>query len=224
MKAHDGRRQAGAVRVRRRFAIRRGRRTAAAPVPDGAGGTGDPVSRQCGIGAADGSRRKAALQDRPAGAGLGSIGRHRLATGLEGRSQGARRARHRSPAPTLSGGCLDPARRVAPKSPLGGVRCRSGGAHLTSRRVCRETPPKCTERGFRKSPDGLGLSHDLRIAAADPALRAVAGRTRLFRSPVWHRGGSGCARPSPPSRRIAPYKQSLAGRPTHASPGRRVVP
>ena len=45
----------------------------------------------------------------------------------------------------------------------------------TSGCLCREIAPECAERGFRKSPDGLGLGHGPRIAGADPPLRTVDG-------------------------------------------------
>ena len=59
--------------------------------------------------------------------------------------------------------------------PFQGARCRSGGVKTTWGCLCTEMPPCCAERGFRKSPDGLGLGHGPRIAGADPPLRAVDG-------------------------------------------------
>ena len=42
-------------------------------------------------------------------------------------------------------------------------------------------PPWRAERGLRKSLDGLGLGHGLRIVGADPGLRAVDGSDPALR-------------------------------------------
>ena len=92
------------------------------------------------------------------------------------------------------------------------VRCLARAAHVKRTPMCANSRFGRARRRPRMSLSGLWLLHGLRGGCAAPETEAVVGATPLFRCPVWHLGGLGCARhPNLPG--VAPIPSVLAGRP-----------
>ena len=73
------------------------------------------------------------------------------------------------------------------------VRCRARAAHVKQTPMCAASRIGRACRRLRMSLSGLWLHHGLRGGCAAPEPEAVTGATHLFRCPVWHLGGLGCA-------------------------------
>ncbi len=96
-------------------------------------------------------------------------------------------------------------------SESGRVRRRARAAHVKQTPMCAKPRIGRAGRRLRMSLSGLWLHHGLRGGYAAPEPEAVTGATPLFRCPVWHQGGLGCARhpnlPGGRSESISPLQE-----------------
>ena len=92
-------------------------------------------------------------------------------------------------------------------------------AHVKRIRMCAESRLGRATLWLRKSLAGMRLCHGLRGGGAAPETEAVAVATPLFRCPLWHQAGLGCALHPTPRGGALRVHQSLAGRQAGARGG-----